>query len=100
MSTRALEYRPARALRPAEYAKAVEIVRVDGYSPRMIERETAGSPAIYFFHGESDSDIVAETFNIRDSMFAQIGTYFTVRISDAESWAEGWVRHKKLQCCV
>ncbi len=64
----------------------------------MIEQES--NNPVYFFYGESSVEMMEEAFNIRDCIFARIATYLTVKVADAEGFAEAWVRHKKLECSV
>jgi hypothetical protein len=86
-------------LRPFEYAIAAELLRSVGYAPSgMIEQES--NNPVYFFYGESCVEMMEEASNIRDCIFARIATYLTVKITDADRFAEVWVRHKKLECSV
>jgi hypothetical protein len=101
MTTRTVEYRPARSLHPTEYEKAAKILQSVGYEPSgMIKHESINEPPVYLFFGESNKDITEEVFSIRDRMFAQIATFFTIKSSEEGNWAEGWVRYKKLECSV
>jgi hypothetical protein len=85
VSARTVEYRPARSLYPAEYARVAEVFQSVGYAPSgmMIEPGSVNAHPVYFFYGESDADIVEQGFNIRDRIFFRIAGYLTVKISDA-----------------